>query len=52
MKSKRRKYTRGFKGEPVRLARESGKPTAQVARDPGIHRETLATFLQLAVHRA
>jgi transposase len=41
MSDKRRKYTREFKREAVRLARESGKPAAQVARDLGIHREML-----------
>lgn len=32
----RRRYTDEFKSEAVRLTRESGKTTAQVARDLGI----------------
>lgn len=33
---KRKKYTEEFKTEAVRLAQESGRPVAQVARELGI----------------
>lgn len=29
-------YTRDFKEEAVRLVQTSGKPIAQIARDPGV----------------
>lgn len=33
---KRKKYTEEFKSEAVRLAQESGKPVAEIARELGI----------------
>lgn len=41
MVQKRRKYDPEFKREAVRLAEESEKSAAQVARDLGIHRNLL-----------
>lgn len=37
----RKQYTREFKREAARLAEESDKPLAEVARDLGIHPNTL-----------
>lgn len=37
MSQERRRYTREFKLEAIRLSEESGKPIAEVARDLGIN---------------
>ena len=39
-----RTYTREFKREAVRLAKESDLPATQVARQLGIHRNVLASW--------
>jgi transposase len=44
----RRKYPQGLRERGVRLVFESGRPVAHVARDLGVHRETL----RLWVHRS
>lgn len=41
MKQERQKYSREFKFEAVRLAEESERPLAQVARELGIHPSAL-----------
>jgi transposase len=41
MVDKHRHYDPEFKKETVRLADESGKPVAEVARDLGIHRNLI-----------
>jgi len=38
MKAKRRKYTREFKQEAVRMVTEQGLPMTQVAKDLGVYR--------------
>ncbi len=38
---RRRRFDRAFKVEPVRLITEHGKPISQVAREIGIHENTL-----------
>jgi transposase len=43
---KRRRYTREFKLEAVRLAEESERPMAEVARDLGIHPNNLYKWRQ------
>lgn len=43
---KRRKYDLEFKVEAVRLVRESGQPVAQVARELGVHVNTLHGWLK------
>lgn len=40
----RKRYTREFKREAVRLAEESELPASQVARQLGIHRNMLASW--------
>ena len=42
----RRQYTNEFKAEAVRLARSSGKPIAQVARDLGINENILYRWMK------
>ena len=49
MKEKRRKYTREYKLEAVRLAEESERPMAAVARDLGIHPNNLYKWRQQLV---
>lgn len=44
MSSTRRKYTREFKLDAVRLLRESGKTAKQVASDLGIDRSMLSSW--------
>jgi transposase len=44
MSRKRRKYTREFKVEALRLVEESGKPLTQVARELGIRAELLHSW--------
>jgi transposase len=41
-------YPREFREEAVRLARESGKPIAQIARDLGVAYESLRQWLKQA----
>jgi len=41
MATERKSCTEGFKREAVRLMESSGKPVAQLARDPGIHDNNL-----------
>ena len=44
MSRKRKKYSREFKEEALRLADESGKPLSQVARELGIRRDLLQSW--------
>jgi transposase len=44
MREKRRKFTREFKLEAVRLVRESGKSSAQMARALGIRPDLLRSW--------
>jgi transposase len=44
MSRQRKRYTREFKVEALRLVRESGKPVAQVARELGIQTNLLHTW--------
>jgi transposase-like protein len=44
----RRSFTREFKNEAVKLVMESGRPTAQVARDLGITPNVLRRWKQEA----
>ena len=46
MGSTRRAFTREFKREAVKLATESGHPTAQVARDLGLQPNLLRRWKQ------
>ena len=41
----RRKFDRDFREGAVRLVRETGKPVAQVARDPGVNEGTLGNWI-------
>jgi len=43
-----RKYPEELRERAVRLVFESGRPIAQVARDLGIHREALRTWVRRA----
>ena len=43
----RRKFDQDFKEGAVRLVRETGKPTAQVARDLGINEGTLGNWVNV-----
>jgi transposase len=52
MAATRRQFTREFKLEAVRLAKESGKPQAQVARELGIRPDMLRTWKRQAEGRA
>lgn len=40
------KYSPEFRKEPVRLVLEFGKPVAEVARELGMHSETLRTWVR------
>jgi len=44
MTRKRKKYSREFKQEALRLVDESGKPVAQVARELGIRADLLYSW--------
>lgn len=48
MTRKRRKFTAEFKAEAVRLLASSGKPVAQIARELGVHEQTLGCWRQQA----
>lgn len=52
MATPRRQFTREFKLEAVRLAKESGKPQAQVARELGIRPDMLRAWKRQAEGRA
>lgn len=52
MATTRRQFTREFKLEAVRLAKDSGKPQAQVARELGIRPDMLRTWKRQADGRA
>ena len=52
MTGKRRQFTSEFKLEAVRMAKGSGKPLAQVARELGIRAEMLRTWTRQAESRA
>lgn len=52
MATTRRQFSREFKVEAVRLARESGKPQAQVARELGIRPDMLRSWKRQAEGRA
>jgi transposase-like protein len=45
MPETRRRYDRDFREGAVGIVRETGKPTAQVARDLGINAGTLANWV-------
>jgi len=45
MSKVRRQYTKEFKQEAVRLARQEGANPAQIARDLGLHRTLLYTWM-------
>jgi transposase len=47
MTTERRKYTEEFKREAVRLMESSGKPIAELARDPGINDNNLYRWRNL-----
>jgi transposase len=52
MATTRRQFTQEFKLEAVRLAKESGKPQAQIARDLGIRPDMLRAWKRQAEGRA
>jgi transposase len=52
MTTTRRQFSREFKLEAVRLAKESGKPQAQVARELGIRPDMLRSWKRQAEGRA
>ena len=41
-----RKYPQELRERAVRLARESDRPLAQIARDLGVHKEALRTWVR------
>ena len=45
MAEQRRKFSPQFKAEAVQMVLETGRPTAHVARDLGIHDGTLANWV-------
>jgi len=45
---KRKKYDREFLEGAVRIVEETGKPTAQIARDLGVNEGTLGNWVQRA----
>ena len=45
MAESRRKFDQDFKEGAVRLVRETGKPIARVAKDPGINGGTLGNWV-------
>ncbi|WP_030689568.1 transposase [Streptomyces sp. NRRL B-1347] len=52
MAEKRRKYDAEFREGAVRIVLETGKPSAEVARDLGVHEGTLQTWVHRARSRA
>jgi transposase len=52
MATTRRQFSREFKLEAVRLAKESGKPQAQIARELGIRPDMLRSWKRQAEGRA
>lgn len=52
MATTRRQFPREFKLEAVRLAKESGKPQAQIARELGIRPDMLRSWKRQAEGRA
>jgi transposase len=52
MAATRRQFTQAFKLEAVRLAQESGKPQAQVARELGIRPDMLRSWKRQAAGTA
>ncbi|HET7385090.1 MAG TPA: transposase [Nocardioidaceae bacterium] len=48
MPEKRKKYDREFREGAVRIVEESGKPTAQIARDLGVNEGTLGNWVTRA----
>ncbi len=52
MTTTRRQFSREFKLEAVRLAKERGKPQAQVARDLGVRPDMLRSWKRQAEGRA
>jgi transposase len=44
--ARRSKYSPEFRDRAIRVARESERPIAQVARDLGIHPETLRVWVR------
>jgi transposase len=52
MAEKRRKYDAEFREGAVRIVLETGKPSAEVARDLGVHEGTLQTWVHRARARA
>lgn len=51
MGSGRRKFTDQYKAEAVELVINSGRPTAEIARDLGINEGTLGNWVQMAKKR-
>jgi transposase len=45
MREKRRKFSPEFKSEAVRLVIETSRPTAEVAREIGVHEGTLGAWV-------
>lgn len=48
MDRKRRKFTPEFKAEAVRVLTSGGKPVAQIARELGVHEQTLGRWKKQA----
>jgi transposase len=47
-KKKRRSFSSEFRSEAIRLASESGKSVAQIARDIGVHQSSLHLWVRQA----
>lgn len=45
MREKRRKYSREFKSEAVRLVIETSRPIAEIAQEIGVHEGTLGAWV-------
>ena len=48
MGRKKKRYTKEFKAEAIRLARESGQPVEQTAKDLGVSESSLRRWIQQA----